>query len=81
MATRARTLLGRARLARGLSLAQAAVEIGCTGAALSYWESGARIPSHDWRLVIERWSGGSVSRDLWPVRKRDAAAARRARAA
>lgn len=38
-------LIQEERERRGLSYNQLAIKVGCTGRAISYWETGQRVPS------------------------------------
>lgn len=64
---------------RGITRAAAALELGVSHVTLHFWLNDAHRPSGSRRELIEAWSGGRVSRDIWLSTKDRAlmAAARR----
>lgn len=58
----------RAEIARrDITQAQAAAEIGASGAALSDWLAGKKSPDEVSRVRMRKWSGGRVKVTAWDV--------------
>ena len=52
--------LKKYRELKGLTMKQAAAEVGVTNVCWLYWEAGKRIPEEANMAAIVRWSGGAV---------------------
>lgn len=56
------------RVKLGLSLRDAAAQIGVSHVVWHQWENG-RTPRELFRAELERWSGGAVPASLWRLGK------------
>lgn len=64
--------LRRFREERRISLREAAIALGgVSHVSVLAWELCKSTPSHEMRIAIERWTGGEVRADSWPLAKRE----------